>query len=208
MDNFMQPIALLETSLTCAVLMIWLIQKMMPFQIPVAARIIFAILLANLFFWPLGFSMALPLAAYVRGITGDLSVVTSLLLWSSVLYNPKAIPLSFKWSIAVIAAVFYPLALGVGMMDPYAWGYGSIGLLIAVLIFAVACGVANWTRGVWILAIAIIAWSVHWHESTNLWDYLLDPFLAIWALWRLFMQLVKNEKRRLGLVIFLGLVDM
>ena len=206
MDNFMQPIALLETSLTCAVLMIWLIQKMMPFQIPVAARIIFAILLANLFFWPLGFSMALPLAAYVRGITGDLSVVTSLLLWSSVLYNPKAIPLSFKWSIAVIAAVFYPLALGVGMMDPYAWGYGSIGLLIAVLVFAVTCGVANWTRGVWILAIAIIAWSVHWHESTNLWDYLLDPFLAIWALWAVLYAIgqKRKEKARSGYLFRAG----
>ena len=206
MDNFMQPIALLETSLTCAVLMIWLIQKMMPFQISVAARIIFAILLANLFFWPLGFSMALPLAAYVRGITGDLSVVTSLLLWSSILLNPKAIPLSFKWSIAVIATVFYPLALGVGMMDPYAWGYGSIGLLIAVLIFAVACGVANWTRGVWILAIAIIAWSVHWHESTNLWDYLLDPFLAIWALWAVLYAIgqKRKEKARSGYLFRAG----
>jgi len=206
MDNFMQPIALLETSLTCAVLMIWLIQKMMPFQISVAARIIFAILLANLFFWPLGFSMALPLAAYVRGITGDLSVVTSLLLWSSILLNPKAIPLSFKWSIAVIATVFYPLALGVGMMDPYAWGYWSIGLLIAVLVFAVTCGVANWTRGVWILAIAIIAWSVHWHESTNLWDYLLDPFLAIWALWAVLYAIgqKRKEKARSGYLFRAG----
>ena len=206
MDNFMQPIALLETSLTCAVLMIWLIQKMMPFQIPVAARIIFAILLANLFFWPLGFSMALPLAAYVRGITGDLSVLTSLLLWSSVLLNPKAIPLSFKWSIVVIAVVFYPLALGVGMMDPYAWGYGSISLLIAVLVFAVTCGVANWTRGVWILAIAIVAWSVHWHESTNLWDYLLDPFLAIWALWAVLYASgqKRKEKARSGYLFRAG----
>jgi hypothetical protein len=28
----------------------------------------------------------------------------------------------------------------------------------------------------------MIAWAAHWHESANLWDYLLDPFLAIWAL--------------------------
>jgi len=206
MDNFMQHFALIELSFTCAVLMIWLIQKMMPFQLPVAARIIFAILLANLFFWPLGFSMALPLSAYVRGLTGDLSVVTSLFLWSSVLLNPKPIPLGFKWAMIVIAIAFYPFALGVGMMDPYAWGYGSIALLIAVLIFAIACGVANWTRAVWILAIAIIAWSVHWHESTNLWDYVLDPFLAIWALWAALYAIgqKRKEKARSGYLFRAG----
>lgn len=68
------------------------------------------------------------------------------------------------------------------MIDPYAWGYGSITFLIAVLVFAVVCALANWTKGAWIIAIAIIAWAAQWHESSNLWDYLLDPFLAIWAL--------------------------
>ena len=33
-----------------------------------------------------------------------------------------------------------------------------------------------------IVSLAVIAWSIHWHESTNLWDYLLDPFLAVWAI--------------------------
>ena len=32
------------------------------------------------------------------------------------------------------------------------------------------------------ISLAVIAWSIHWHESNNLWDYLLDPFLAIWAI--------------------------
>jgi hypothetical protein len=74
------------------------------------------------------------------------------------------------------------LALGLGMLDPYTWGYGSISLLIATIFFAIVCGLAGWTKGVWILSFAIIAWVVHWHESANLWDYLLDPFLAIWTL--------------------------
>jgi hypothetical protein len=66
-------------------------------------------------------------------------------------------------------------------MDPYVWGYGSIAFFIAVLLCAIICALANWTKGVWIIAIAIIAWAARWHESANLWDYLLDPFLAIWA---------------------------
>jgi hypothetical protein len=96
--------------------------------------------------------------------------------------------------VALIAIVFYPLALGLGMLDPYTWGYGSIGLLIATIFFAIVCGLAGWTKGVWILSFAIIAWAVHWHESANLWDYLLDPFLAIWAL--LAMPNAIYQKRR------------
>jgi len=32
------------------------------------------------------------------------------------------------------------------------------------------------------IALAVAAWSFGWYESTNLWDYLLDPWLAIYAL--------------------------
>ena len=182
MTPYLQLIALLEMSLTCAVVLIILSQKMSSKEIPFAIRLLAVLLLVNLFFWPLGMSLELPLAAYVRGVTGELSIVTMLLLWSSMLPAAKKTPLGFKVAVALIAIAFYPLALGLGMLDPYAWGYGSIGFLIATIFFAIACGLAGWTKGVWILSIAIIAWTVHWHESANLWDYLLDPFLAIWAL--------------------------
>ncbi|WP_082091884.1 hypothetical protein [Polynucleobacter duraquae] len=182
MTPYLQLIALLEMSLTCAVVLITLSQKLSSKEIPFVIRLLAAVLLVNLFFWPLGMSLELPLSAYVRGVTGELSIVTMLLLWSSILPAAKKTPLGFKVSVALIAIVFYPLALGLGMLDPYAWGYGSIGLLIAIIFFAIVCGLAGWTQGVWILSFAIIAWAVHWHESANLWDYLLDPILAIWAL--------------------------
>ena len=182
MNPYLQLIALLEMSLTCAIVLTILSQKLSSKEIPFAIRALAVLLLVNLFFWPLGMSLELPLSAYVRGVTGELSIVTMLLLWSSVLPSEKNIPPGFKVSVAVIAMVFYPLALGLGMLDPYAWGYGSIGLLIATIFFAVVCGLAAWTKGVWILSFAIIAWATHWHESSNLWDYLLDPFLAIWTL--------------------------
>ena len=182
MTPYLQLIALLEMSLTCAVVLIILSQKMSSKEIPLAIRLLAVLLLVNLFFWPLGMSLELPLSAYVRGVTGELSIVTMLLLWSSMLPAAKKTPLGFKVAVALIAIAFYPLALGLGMLDPYAWGYGSIGFLIATIFFAIACGLAGWTKGVWILSIAIIAWTLHWHESANLWDYLLDPFLAIWAL--------------------------
>jgi hypothetical protein len=181
MTPYLQIIALLEMSLTCSVVLMILLQKISSIEIPFAIRLLVVLLLVNLFFWPLGMSLELPLSAYVRGVTGELSIVTMLLLWSSILPAAKKTPLGFKVPLALIAIVFYPLALGFGMVDPYAWGYGSIALLIATILFALACGLAGWIKGVWIISFAIMAWAAHWHESANLWDYLLDPFLAIWA---------------------------
>ena len=194
MNSLMQTIALIELSITCAAVLVLILQKITPQEFSVIAKIFLIVLLGNLFFWPLGLGMELPLAAYVRGVTGDLSIVLTLLLWSSLLPASKPTPVAFKLAIAIIAIGFYPFALGLGMIDPYAWGYGSIAFLVVVLAFALVCGLANWSKGVWIIAIAIIAWSAHWHESANLWDYILDPFLAIWALAAFFGAL--NKRRR------------
>ena len=194
MNSLMQTIALIELSITCAAVLVLILQKITPQEFPVIAKIFLIVLLGNLFFWPLGLGMELPLAAYVRGATGDLSIVLTLLLWSSLLPASKPMPVVFKLAIAIIAIGFYPFALGLGMIDPYAWGYGSIAFLVVVLAFALVCGLVNWSKGVWIIAIAILAWSAHWHESANLWDYILDPFLAIWALAAFFGAL--NKRRR------------
>jgi hypothetical protein len=198
MNPYLQTIALLEMSLTCAVVLIILLQKVFSIEIPIFARLALALLLGNLFFWPLGMSLELPLSAYVRGVTGDLSIVSMLLLWGSILPFAKKTPLGFKVPIALIAILFYPLALGFGMFDPYAWGYGSIDFLISVILFATFCGLAAWNKGVWIFSIAMIAWTSHWHESANLWDYLLDPFLAIWALFATLsaIYIKRREKAR------------
>ena len=200
MTPYLQSIALFEMSLTCAVVLIILLQKVSSIEIPSVIRLVAVLLLGNLFFWPLGMSLELPLSGYVRGVTGELSVVTMLLLWGSILPTAKKTPLGFKVPLAVIAIAFYPLALGFGMVDPYAWGYGSIALLIAVILFAIGCGLAGWMKGVWIISFAIMAWAAHWHESTNLWDYLLDPFLAIWALLAILnaIYLKRREKAQSG----------
>jgi len=194
MNHLMQIFALVELSITCAVVITLLLQKTSSQEFSLMTKVILILLLSNLFFWPLGLGMELPLVAYVRGVIGDLSIVTMLLLWTSLLSGSKPTPLAFKVSVACIAIVFYPLALGFGMIDPYAWGYGSILFFIAVLLFAVVCGLANWSKGVWMIAIAILAWAAHWHESANLWDYLLDPFLAIWALMVVFGVFYKRRR--------------
>lgn len=182
MNSLMHILPLIELSITTSVICIWALQKFSPNPFPFAIKIFLVLLIGNVLFWPLGLGMELPLVAYVRGVTGDLSIVLTLLLWSSLLPSGKPTPMAFRFAVAIVAFCFYPFALGLGMIDPYSWGYGSISFLIAVLVFAVVCALANWTKGVWIIAIAIIAWAAQLHESSNLWDYLLDPFLAIWAL--------------------------
>ena len=194
MNQFMQTLALIELSITCAVVCIWVLQKFSPNTLPFPVKILLLIFIGNIVFWPLGLGMELPLVAYVRGFTGDLSIVLTLLLWSSLLPSKNPTPIAFKFAIAIIAICFYPFALGLGMVDPYVWGYGSIAFLIAVLLCAIVCALANWTKGVWIIAIAIIAWAARWHESANLWDYLLDPFLAVWAIAALIGMLYRRRK--------------
>ena len=194
MNNGMQVYALVELSITCAVIIVWLAQVSISKPLAMPIKWILVLLLSNLFFWPMGLSLELPLVAYVRGVTGDLSVVLTLLLWSSVLLPSRPVPFGFRLALTGIAMLFYPLALGLGMLDPYAWGYGSLGLLISIVFFALVCGLLGWTKGVWIIAIAIVAWAGHWHESTNLWDYVLDPLLCLWAL--ITCILLMNRKRR------------
>jgi hypothetical protein len=151
-----------------------------------ALRVVVCFVLANLLFWPIFtfvLPLELPLAAYVRGFTGELSITSMLLLWTAY-FSPKEIhvPVVMKVWIALVAIVFYPLALGVGMLDPYAWGYGSIALLLAVIATALLALLMGSNRIAIILAIAILAWAAGWHESANLWDYILDPFLGLWAI--------------------------
>ena len=194
--TLMQTIALLEMSITCSALLILLVQVFTQNDISFAIKALLVLVFTNLFFWPLGMSLELPLAGYVRGAIGDLSIVTSLLLWSTLLPNQRATPTPIKWVIVALAAVFYPFALGFSMFDPYVWGYGSIAFLIGVLIFALVCGLSGWTKGVWIIGIVIIAWSFQLHESSNLWDYLLDPILALWALFAAWSSMRRQQKEK------------
>jgi hypothetical protein len=84
--------------------------------------------------------------------------------------------------IALSSMVLYPISLGMGYFDIYSLGYGNTGLLCSLLLLAVTAVFMNCGIVALAIALAVLAWSVGWYESTNLWDYLLDPLLAIYAL--------------------------
>jgi hypothetical protein len=185
-----QVISLAEIAISSAIILACLAQAMFFKEEGhariVALRVVVCFVLANLLFWPIFtfvLPLELPLAAYVRGFTGELSIMSMLLLWTAY-FSPKELklPAFMKVWIALVAIAFYPLALGLGMLDPYAWGYDSIILLVVVIATALVALLMGSNRIAIILAIAILAWAAGWHESANLWDYILDPFLGLWAI--------------------------
>ena len=131
----------------------------------------------------------LSLAGFVRGITGDLSISTLVLMALALVRSLSGhVPvaganrMSMLRAIAVVAVLFYPLVLGLTMFDPYRLGYGNLWFMAALLAGALWSGLRYSTLLAWCIALAVAAWSAGWYESPNLWDYLLDPWLAIYAL--------------------------
>jgi hypothetical protein len=148
-----------------------------------------AMLLGAIFVYTLLPISGLSLAAYLRGGIGDVSI-TTLLLLSSVLAKPwwPCVELENKNRFALLglitfaALTLYPMALGIGAYNPYRLGYGNALFVTTVLLIALA---AWYWKIYWVtlcIACATLAWAVGWQESNNLWDYLLDPFVAGYAL--------------------------
>ncbi len=131
----------------------------------------------------------LPLAGYVRGFTGDLSVTTLILLftatisrlWGSVPYSPD----SFRLLMLLAAGgglFLYPFALGLTYFDPYVLGYGSKVFTLSLLIISLASAYFDRHLVAICSTAAVLGYSIGLFESTNLWDYLIDPLLVLYAL--------------------------
>ena len=129
------------------------------------------------------------LAGFVRGMTGDLSITTLLLLTlASVRSLSGKVPVgeenrfAMLKATAIAAVLFYPFALGFSMFDPYRLGYGNLWFMAALLVLAIWSSLRYSTFFAVCIALGVAAWGVGWYESPNLWDYLLDPWLAVYAL--------------------------
>jgi hypothetical protein len=153
------------------------------------ARLRLALLLAAAFVLVLIPFGGMPLAAYVRGVTGDLSITTQGLLWCAILrpwFGCVAVEARHRIAllamIALAALALYPMALGVGAYDPYRLGYGNPQFIGVLLLLALAAWSRKYSQIALCMVLATLAWAVGWYESDNLWDYLLDPFVAIYAL--------------------------
>lgn len=131
----------------------------------------------------------LPVLAYVRGVSSDPSITLLVLACLDLrqrLFGYAGLEQreykALLGVLAVAALFLYPLALGWGDWDSYRPGWGSFVMLLALLALSLLC----WARGFrlvpLVVALALLAWTVGLLESANLWDYLIDPWLAIGAL--------------------------
>lgn len=132
-------------------------------------------------------------AGYLRGLMGDLSITSVLLLGGYVareLTGRDWVPWmswvslgarkTLLYGIAIAATILYPLALGLTMFDPYQLGFQPVALL-AVLFGLV---LVLWRRepaAAVLVLLGLIAYNLQLLESTNLWDYLLDAWVALFA---------------------------
>lgn len=140
-------------------------------------------------FWlPVG-AAQLPVLTFVRGVSSDLSTTLVALACLSLGRDLFGLPamaqrecLALYRALAVAAVVLYPTALGWSDWDAYRPGWGSLGMLGILLMLSLAF----WLGGLRLLPVlvglALLAWVLGLMESSNLWDYLMDPWLAIVAM--------------------------
>ena len=140
--------------------------------------------------WPIG-AANLPLIAYVRGISSDLSItLVALASWGlcNRLFDFPAVSKRERGALGVVVAaaalLLYPLALGWGDWDPYRLGWGSPGMLVVLLLISLVCCARGFYLVPLLIALALVGWTAGVLESSNLWDYLIDPWLAVASLFQ------------------------
>ena len=152
-------------------------------------------------------------AELIRGITGDLSITTLVVVLAlrgnggtanALSHEPlagAAIGHHEKYSllafVTITALALYPFALGVGMFDPYRLGFGNLWLIAGLLLVTLIAWIRHYTLVALSISLAVLAWSLGWYESNNLWDYLLDPWVSIYALSALVKHTVSIAAKRL-----------
>ena len=127
----------------------------------------------------------LVVARWVAGLNANfsipLTVMLAVIVWErvferSLLSEPEW---ATAWSFGAIGGLaLYPMALGLGSFDPYEWGWPFSPLFVAIGALTV---VLVWTqnRFGFLLVLAAVAFQLRLLESTNYWDYLLDPVYSL-----------------------------
>ena len=143
-------------------------------------------------YWPAGLLLVvlllplihgLSLAGFLRGVIGDLSVTTLVLVLISffVPSEPLSEPVR-RLLILVLAGglVLYTFSLGPFRIDPYEWGYQP-RMMLLVLAVAGFLSARRHPTLLYYLAVPLLAYFLRMSASVNLWDYLIDPLVFGYA---------------------------
>ena len=94
-----------------------------------------------------------------------------------------------------MGSVLYPLALGLGKFDPYGLGWGSTGFFAVTALVTIVLLWRENRFGI-LLFFSIAAYDLRCLESTNFWDYLVDPLYWLLSLCVLSVAGLSRVRRR------------
>lgn len=130
----------------------------------------------------------LSLAAYFRSFTDDVAITTLVALGFSAAVRmglatrqDRTARLQLLIPLAALALFLYPATMGMTYFDPYRLGYNPRPLIM--IIGATTLGLMVWRNwlGACMFGLATLAFSLGVKPSPNYWDYLLDPFIALYC---------------------------
>jgi hypothetical protein len=155
------------------------------FRLGPALQVLRLVALLALSFVPLA---GLSLANYVHSFTGDAAITTLLALAYLTAVRVGFAPtlrhearLQILLVMAGLALFLYPATMGLSYMDPYRLGYQPRLLISAIGAVALALLALGNRLGACMFGLATLAFSLGIKSSSNYWDYLIDPFIAIYS---------------------------
>jgi hypothetical protein len=127
----------------------------------------------------------LVIARWVAGLNANfsipLTVILAVIVWERVFERSLLAEREWTtaWSFGAVGGLaLYPMALGLGSFDPYEWGWSFSPLFVVIGALTVLLIWKQNRFGV-LLVLAAVAFQLHLLESTNYWDYLLDPIYSL-----------------------------
>jgi hypothetical protein len=125
---------------------------------------------------------------YLRGVLGGVGLLTIAFLvqwagrpffgWNLI---PEGDQTLLLYGTAVVGIVLYSTALGFSRWDMYRSGYQPV-LTLLLLITVFLLWFWGYPAASVLILLGIAAHRLHLTESDNLWDYLVDPFVILYAI--------------------------
>lgn len=166
----------------------------------VTGRRILFLVTSAVAFWPVN---GLSVAGYFRGLTGDVSVTTLTLLVAVSISRLFDVEVYQHRSFFVLMLVvlgggvfLYPSALGMTYFDVYALGYGSKTFVAVLFLVSLAAWHYELYLVVVCVCLGVLGYLVGMYESRNLWDYLIDPLITVYAVWWLLITQIRHGFQR------------
>ena len=130
------------------------------------------------------------IAEYIYGVLAGLSISSICLLVYTIIEllkfnknnkNNKNINLYF-YTLSILGLIIYPFhLLIITKTDPNSWGFSPIILSLVISLLSIIYFIYQNKLSAIILLITLISFNLNLLNSANLWNYLIDPFLFIYA---------------------------